>query len=627
MEGNSVIQINSISTDIFEACLEELCEMLQEEAAELCKTVSETPLPPFRAINHVIPTIDNTKVYQFRPSRCPEALKPLFEAKACEYIRTGRWKLATGENAIPMLFLPKKTKDGTTQLSTILDKREQNTNTKKLASPLPNIEDILATVSHYKYRSLLDRKDAYEQIRVDGKDVHKMLFHTPMGTMVSLVMQQGDCNAGATYQGLMNHLFTENIRVFMFVYLDNIIIFSNTIEEHVKHIRVIFKVLERKKFYLSPKKMQFFAKVLSILGHLIDEKGIKMDPNKVDSINKWKTPTSKEQLASYLGVLRYLASNCPGIRIPMSVLSKHASGTKPFRWEGTEEHAFRATQWIVEEYHDQHRVALTYGKDALPIYLVTDASLTGASGFVSQGLDWKTAPVAAFWSGKFDSAQQNYPVHDREALAIVALLRKFQPMLQGVKFEILTDHKALEHLMTQKNLSARQARWLDALSQLDFQIRYIEGATNILADSLSRIYSEEARGTEQANSEYVSEAPSNDEDEHETCASEGVIRPLVTGLAAAVATESRITSEGICRNPARAQVAPRRYNPEIPGREGEVSVEKRPGRHSLKDRSGGIDRVPQITHVDDQVIIDRTENDIGEVLDSPASVELEGKST
>jgi hypothetical protein len=280
MEGSNVIQISSISTDIFEARLEELCAMLCEEAAELCKTVSETPLPPFRAINHVIPTIDDTKVYRFRPLRCPEALKPLFEAKAREYIKSGRWKLATGENAIPMLFLPKKTKDGTTQLRTVLDKREQNANTKKLASPLPNIEDILATVSRYKYRTLLDGKDAYKQIRVEKKDVHKTLFHTPMGTMVSLVMQQGDCNAGATYQGLMNHLFTEHIGVFMFVYLDDIIIYSNSIEEHVAHIRTVFKVLEHKKFYLSPNKMQFFAKILSILGHLIDEKGIKMDPNK-----------------------------------------------------------------------------------------------------------------------------------------------------------------------------------------------------------------------------------------------------------------------------------------------------------------------------------------------------------
>jgi hypothetical protein len=627
MEGSSVIQINSISTNIFEAWLEELREMLHEEAGELCKTVSETPLPPFRAINHIIPTIDNTKVYRFRPSRCPEALKPLFEAKAQEYIKSGWWKLATGENTIPMLFLPKRTKDGTTQLRTVLDKREQNANTKKLASPLPNIEDILATVSCYKYKTLLDGKDEYEQIHVDEKDVHKTLFHTPMGTMVSLVMQQGDCNAGATYQGLMNHLFAEHIGIFMFVYLDDIIIFSNSIEEHVSHIRMIFKILEQEKFYLSPRKMQFFTKELSILGHLIDEKGIKMDPNKVDSISKWKTPTTKEQLTSYLGALGYLAPNCPGIRVPMSILSKHASGTKAFRWEGTEEHAFRETQRIVEDYRGQHRVALRYRVDVPPIYLINDASLTGASGFVSQGLEWRTAPVATFWSSKFDSAQQNYPVHDREALAIVASLKKFQAMLQGIKFEILTDHKALEHLMTQKNLSTRQARWLDALSQLDFEIRYIEGTSNILADVLSRIYSEEAKGTEWAKSEYVAEESSSDDIERENRIREEVTKPLVAGLAAAVAMESGITSEGVRRNPARAQVAPRRYNPEIPGREGDVIVEKRLRKPRPRERSEEIVREPQITHKEDHMINDQAGSDSEEVQDSPASAEPEGEST
>jgi hypothetical protein len=112
---------------------------------------------------------------------------------------------------------------------------------------------------------------------------------------------------------------------------------------------------------------------------------------------------------------------------------------------------------------------------------------------------------------------------------------------------------------------------LDALSQLDFNIRYLDGATNILADALSRIYSEGAKGTERANSEYVSEAESNFGNEQENCVQE-VTRPLVAGLAAAVATESGLTSEGVRRNPARARVAQRRYDPEILGREGEVSA-------------------------------------------------------
>ncbi|QRV80827.1 Transposon Ty3-G Gag-Pol polyprotein [Ceratobasidium sp. AG-Ba] len=426
MEGENIIVINSVSADVLETRMDELRAMLREEASDLWKLIKDTPLPPFRDINHSIPIIDESKVYRFRPSRCPEALKSLFEIKAREYLDTGRWKFATGTNAIPMLFLPKKTKDGTVALRTVLDKREQNSNTRKLTSPLPIIEDILAVVCKYKYKTLLDGKDAYEQIRIEPKDVPRSLFHTPMGTMVSLVMQQGDCNACATYQTLVCHIFSAYIGVFMFVYLDDLIIFSNTIEEHVKHIRLVFDVLRKQKLFLSPNKMQFFASELAILGHIIDSKGIRMDPHKFDSIMNWKVPTSKDQIASFLGALCYLAPNCEGIRIPMAVLSKRSSGTEPFRWGGTEERAFRQCQDIVERFRNHHRVSIKYGKETDPIYLITDASLTGGSGFISQGEDWKTAPVAAFWSGKFDNAQRNYPVTDRELLAIVASLKKFQ---------------------------------------------------------------------------------------------------------------------------------------------------------------------------------------------------------
>lgn len=383
----------------------------------------------------------------------------------------------------------------------------------------------------------------------------------------------------------MNHIFAEHIGVFMYVYLDDIIIFSNTVEDHVKHIWIVFDILKREKFYLSPSKMQFFAHELSILGHIIDDKGIKMDPNKVNYISKWKTSSNKEQLACYLGVLRYLAANCAGIRIPMAVLTKQASATSAYLWEGTEERAFRETQRIVEEYQDGHRVVLNYDQNAPPIHLITDASLTGASSFVSQGKSWQKAPVAAFWSGKFNTAQQNYSVTDREALAVIASLQKFQHMLHGIKFEILTDHKALEYLMTQKNLSACQAHWLDTLSQFDFKIRYIEGTTNILADALSHIYSDEPRGTVRAKSKYVHEDKS---DRGEDLEDEEGTRPILAGFAVVVAAESGLNSESVRRNPTRNRVAPQRYDPEFPGVATSGTKTKRVGRRREKPADNQI---------------------------------------
>ncbi|CUA74881.1 Transposon Ty3-G Gag-Pol polyprotein [Rhizoctonia solani] len=475
LEGEDVLRINSVSADVVESRI--------------------TPLPPFRKINHRIPLIDPNLIYKFRPSKCPEKLRPLFDNKACEYLESGRWELTTGSNAIPMLFLVKKSDDGSVAIRTVLDKREQNDNTVKLASPLPLTKDVMLNVSRYPFKSVIDGKDAYEQIRVEEEDVPKTLFHTPMGTMVSLVMQQGDCNAGATYQSLMNHLFQAYLGVFMYVYLDDIVIFSNTVEEHVKHIRIVLSVLRHEKFYLSPKKMQFFAKELKLLGHIIDEKGIRMDYHKVDSIEKWKTPTTKEQVASY--------------------------------------------------------IALDYKDNAPPVYLITDASLTGASGVISQGNNWKESNIVQFWSGKFNPAQQNYPVHDREALAIIQSLKKFEHLLQGIPFEILTDHRALEHLVTRKKLSGRQVRWLDVLSKFHFKIRYIEGSENILADGLSRMYSAEDNGVERAISEYVDESDSEIENGKNPKDIGKFTIPVLVGVAAAVAQESGVNSSMVRRNPAR----------------------------------------------------------------------------
>lgn len=204
MKGPLVSTMSSNAADLHEDELEKIREMLRKESEDICKGAAETPLPPLRVINHRIPLIDENKTYSWRNSRCPEALRGQWEKKLKAYLDTGRWEFATGKNAIPMLLIPKKGTEGESTLRTVLDKREQNANTYKVASPLPDMQVILWDVSKYPYRSLIDGKDAYEQIRIEPEDVHKTLFTTPSGTMVSYVMQIGDCNATSTYQSLMN---------------------------------------------------------------------------------------------------------------------------------------------------------------------------------------------------------------------------------------------------------------------------------------------------------------------------------------------------------------------------------------------------------------------------------------
>lgn len=234
-----------------------------------------------------------------------------------------------------------------------------------------------------------------------------------------------------------------------------------------------------------------------------------MDPTKVDQVKNWKTPTNKSLLSSFIGSVGYLAPGCLNVWIPMQRLSKLAAPTTPWSWNETDQRAFDLVKKSVHDWRNVCRQAIDYSLVGAPINLVTDACLTGGSGVVSQGDNYLDANIIVFWSGKFNSAQQNYPVHEQELLAIVESLKRFRHLLQGMKFRVYTDHKGLEWIATQKKLSPRQARWLEEISDFDFEIVHVPGVQNQLADALSRMYSDEPQGTVRAASEYASVEPEN----------------------------------------------------------------------------------------------------------------------
>lgn len=155
--------------------------------------------------------------------------------------------------------------------------------------------------------------------------------------------------------------------------------------------------------------MDFFAREVRILGHVVTDNGIAMDPHKVDLILNWKTPTSKELLSGFLGSVGYLANGIANVRIPMAALTPLTGSERSFRWEATEQWAFEQIKALVHEYRNKHRVSIDYSKTAPWINLTCDASLTGAGRHLSQGDDLESPKNIAFWSGKFNTAQQNYP--------------------------------------------------------------------------------------------------------------------------------------------------------------------------------------------------------------------------
>ena len=289
-------------------------EELMKYAEPLCRDVEETELPPLRAINHTIPLIDENKTYTWQASKCPEIFREQWATKRDAYLRSGRWKLTTARNTIPMLLIPKPHKPKNAQeLRTVIDLRERNKNTVKMTSPLPDIEGILRRVTGKKFRSVLDLTAAYEQIRIVPEHVESTAVTTPDGNMVSLVLQMGDCNAPAMYQSLMNHIFSPYLNRFLDVYLDDVIIYSDTLEDHIKHCKLAMDILRKEKLYLSKKKIRILPAELNLSGRVIDDNGIRMDPEKVDSVLAWKTPTNRDLLRGFIGSVGYLADDIPNI--------------------------------------------------------------------------------------------------------------------------------------------------------------------------------------------------------------------------------------------------------------------------------------------------------------------------
>jgi hypothetical protein len=232
-----------------------------------------------------------------------------------------------------MLFIKKS---GSEKLRTVIDLRERNKNTHKMSAPLPDIDGILRRVSKGRYRSIIDGQDAYEKIRIVPEHIERSAVTTPDRNMMSTVIQIGNCNAPSTYQALMNYLFGNYIGRWMDVYLDDIIVYSDTLDEHVEHVRTVLDILRRERLYLSEGKLRFLCKEMKILGRIVDNDGIQMDPDKVDSVVNWKTPTNRDLLRGFIGSAGYLADNIYKVKVPMGVLSAITGDNVLFKWTNME---------------------------------------------------------------------------------------------------------------------------------------------------------------------------------------------------------------------------------------------------------------------------------------------------
>jgi RNase H-like domain found in reverse transcriptase/Reverse transcriptase (RNA-dependent DNA polymerase) len=379
-------------------------------------------------------------------------------------------------------MVPKKNPNARPRV--VHDYRALNDNTVKDHTPLPRQDEILEPFVSAKVWGKIDMPESYYQTWMFPKDRHKTAIKTLWGLYEWVVMPQGLCNAPATFQRFMNWVLRGYIGVFCSSYIDDIGIYSNSLEEHKKHVRLILERLREHGIYASIPKSPLFADSIEFLGHHISSKGIEADPIKLDKITNYPTPKCAQDILSFLGLVNYIAmfDFIPGLADYSSVLTELTKKNVPFRWSTPQENAFQTIKRLARSVRFLQRLDYSSGE---PVWLVADASNKGVGGYVAQGPDWKTARPIGFYSRQYQSAEFNYPTHEQEMLAIVECMKHWYPQLTGTRFEVLTDHAPLRYWKTQRDLSKRQIRWLDFLCDFDFDIRHIPGITNTAADALS----------------------------------------------------------------------------------------------------------------------------------------------
>ncbi|KAK3545273.1 hypothetical protein QTP70_002933, partial [Hemibagrus guttatus] len=402
-----------------------------------------------------------------------------------EYIETalaaGHIWPSTSPASASFFFVGKK--DG--GLRPCIDYRGLNAITVPYPYPLPLVPAALEQLRGARIFTKLDLRSAYNLVRIRKGDEWKTAFHTTHGHYEYRVMPFGLTNAPAVFQALINGVFHDLLGRWVIAYIDDILVYSNSPEEHVRHVREVLSQLQRHHLYMKLEKCEFHRTTVTFLGYVISQRGVEMDAVKVRSVTEWPAPTTIRELQRFLGFANFyrrFIRNYSTVAGPLTSLLRG----KPKRLSWTDQ-ARAAFQQLKDCFTSAP--ILRHPDPDLPFVVEVDASSSGLWAILSQrhGEPGKLHPCA-FYSRKLTAAEANYDVGNRELLAIKAALEEWRHWLEGARhpFQVLTDHRNLEYLRGAKRLNPRQARWALFFTRFRFMVTYRPGSKNGKADALSR---------------------------------------------------------------------------------------------------------------------------------------------
>ncbi|GJZ33797.1 putative reverse transcriptase domain-containing protein, partial [Tanacetum coccineum] len=327
------------------------------------------------------------------------------------------------------------------------------------------------------FRICIDYRELNKlRLRVREQDILKTAFRTRYGHYEFQVMPFGLTNAPVVFMDLMNRVCKPYLDKFVIVFIDDILIYSKDEKEHEEHLKVILELLKKEKLYAKFSKCEFWIPKVQFLGHVIDSRGIHVDPAKIESIKDWASPKTPMEIRQFLGLAGYYRRFIKRFwKIAKSITRLTQKGIK-FDWGEKEENAF---QLIKQKLCSAPILALPEGSEDFVVYC--DASHKGLGAVLMQ-----REKVIAYASRQLKIHEKNYTTHDLELGSVVFALKIWRHYLYGTRCTVFTDHKSLQHILDQKELNMRQRRWLELLSDYDCDIRYHPGKENVVANALSR---------------------------------------------------------------------------------------------------------------------------------------------
>lgn len=454
---------------------------------KLCKSYKEIfyreedSLSFTNKVKHRIMTTDDIPIYT-KSYRYPYVHKIEVNRQISEMLKQKIIRPSYSPWSSPVWIVPKKLDaSGKQKWRLVIDYRRLNEKTISDRYPLPNINEILDKLGRCMYFTTLDLASGFHQIEMDPRDIQKTAFTVEGGHFEYIRMPFGLKNAPSTFQRVMDNVLEDLIGKVCLVYLDDIIIFATSLEEHIANLKLIFERLRTSNFKIQLDKSEFLRKEITFLGHIVSTEGIKPNPEKIDAIQRFPIPQTKKDIKSFIGLLGYYRKFIKDFAKLTKPLTKCLKKDAIVDLSEEYVNAFETSKAIL-----MNDPLLQYPDFGKPFVLTTDASNFALGAVLSQGRIGSDKPVC-YASRTLSETETNYSTIEKELLAIVWATKYFRPYLFGHKFFIVTDHKPLTWLMSLKEPNSKLIRWRLKLEEFDYEIIYKKGKLNLNADALSRI--------------------------------------------------------------------------------------------------------------------------------------------